>query len=268
MYNFNMEWLYTKGCESQKGSGIVFEHVDQLKRELDAKRPLPSGMVKNLREVIRIEWTYNSNAIEGNTLSLLETKMVVEEGLTIGGKRLAEHLEAVNHAEAIDFVEQLVSEQEVLTARVLKQIHYLVLKNIDDENAGRYRGYDVEISGSAHRPIHHVKVQEAMDELFAWYEQERSVLHPVELASRFHFQFVYIHPFADGNGRTARLLMNLILMQNGYPPAIIKVQPEQRLRYYETLETARVQGDVGSFVELVRDSVEESLYRYLKALGV
>lgn len=245
----------------------MFEQVNILKQELDVKRPLPSNLVRNLREVIRIEWTYNSNAIEGNTLSLLETKMVIEEGLTIGGKRLAEHLEAVNHAEAIDFVEQLVSDQEILTERLLKQIHYLVLKNVDDQNAGKYRDHNVEISGSIHKPTHHLKIQDAMDELFAWYGQECSVLHPVELAARFHFQFVYIHPFADGNGRTARLLMNLILMQNGYPPAIIKVQPEQRMRYYETLETASVHDNVVPFVELIRDCVEESLQRYLKALG-
>ena len=152
----------------------MFDNVNQLKQKLDAKRPLPAGMVRNLREVMRIEWTYNSNAIEGNTLSLLETKIVVEEGLTIGGKRLAEHLEAVNHAEAIDFVEQLVSDHEMLTERVLKQIHYLVLKNIDNENAGKYRGHNVEISGSAHKPPHHIKVQEAMDNLFDWYRKNLS----------------------------------------------------------------------------------------------
>lgn len=136
----------------------MFDRVNQLKEKLDAQRPLPPGLVKNLREVFRIEWIYNSNAIEGNTLSLLETKMVVEEGITIGGKKLREHLEAVNHAEAIDFIEELVAQKESLTEHVIKQLHYLVLKGIDDENAGRYRSYNVWISGSMHQPVHFLHV--------------------------------------------------------------------------------------------------------------
>jgi Fic family protein len=245
----------------------VFDKVNQLKERLDSKRPLPPGLVKNLREVIRIEWTYNSNAIEGNTLSLLETKIVVEEGLTIGGKKLQEHFEAVNHAEAIDFVEELVSKKEPLTERIVKQIHYLVLKNIDNDNAGKYREYNVGISGSTHQPPDHIKVREEMEKLFVWYETNRTILHPVELASMFHFKFVYIHPFTDGNGRTARLVMNMILMQFGYPPAIIKAKPEQRIRYYEVLEMASVHGQTTPFVQLVTDCVEEGLQHYLSALG-
>ncbi|UOF89855.1 Fic family protein [Fodinisporobacter ferrooxydans] len=245
----------------------MFDKVNQLKEKLDSKRPLPTGMVKNLREVIRIEWTYNSNAIEGNTLSLLETKMVVEEGLTIGGKRLKEHFEAINHAEAIDFVEELVGKQEPLTERILKQIHYLVLKNIDNENAGKYRGYNVGISGSIHNPVNHVKVPEEMEQLFAWYRENETILHPVELASMFHFKLVFIHPFIDGNGRTARLGMNLILMQHGYPPAIIKAKPEQRIKYYECLEKASVDMELTPFIRLVTDCVEESLQHYLNAIG-
>lgn len=245
----------------------MFDKVNQLKEKLDLKRPLPPGLVKNLRNVIRIDWTYNSNAIEGNTLSLLETKIVVEEGLTIGGKKLREHFEAINHAEAIDFVEELVAKQEVLTEHILKQVHYLVLKNIENENAGRYRNYNVRISGSTHQPPEHFKVREEMEQLFAWYEEKKDILHPVELASLFHFKFVYIHPFSDGNGRTARLMMNMILMQFGYPPAIIKAKPEQRIRYYETLEMASVHGQTKEFVQLIADCVEEGLQHYLNALG-
>lgn len=246
----------------------MFDKANELKAILDANRPLPAGLVKNLQEVYRIEWTYNSNAIEGNTLSLLETKMVVEEGTTIGGKRLKEHLEAINHAEAIDFVEELVSAKEGLTERALKQIHYIVLKNIDQENAGKYRTYNVRISGNSHQPPHFLNMQEQINQLFKWYERNKDSLHPIALASHFHFRLVYIHPFADGNGRTARLVMNLILMQHGYPPAIIKAAPEHRLRYYETLEKASIEGDIEPFVTLVADCVEESLQQYLQGLGI
>lgn len=246
---------------------FMFEKVDKLKAQLDAKRPLPPEVVKNLREIYRIEWTYNSNAIEGNTLTLLETKMVVEEGLTIGGKQLREHFEAINHAEAIDFVEELVSKQEPLTEQIIKQIHYIVLKNCDNLNAGKYRSHNVGISGSEHQPPNYLKVPEEMVKLLQWYDKNKHQLHPIELSSLFHFHLVYIHPFSDGNGRTARLLMNLILMQHGYPPAIIKAKPEQRLRYYQTLEEASVNGNTRPFIQLITDCVEESLQRYLEMLG-
>ncbi|MFC0299090.1 Fic family protein [Geobacillus jurassicus] len=246
----------------------MFAKIDELKHRLDALRPLPPGLVKNLRESFRIEWTYHSNAIEGNTLNLLETKLVVEEGITIGGKWLKEHLEAINHAEAIDFIEQLVANKEHLTEHVLKQVHYLVLKSIDNENAGKYRTYNVRISGSAYTPPHFLHIQDEINRLFSWYETNQHALHPIELAARFHFQLVYIHPFADGNGRTARLMMNFILMQHGYPPAIVKASPEQRQQYYEALEEASVKGEVTPFIQLIAACVEESLRHYLHALGI
>ena len=243
-----------------------FNRVDELKKQLDQHRPLPAAAVKNLRDVYRVEWTYNSNAIEGNTLSLIETKVVMEDGLTIGGKRLQEHFEVINHAEAISFIEDQVNQTVPLDERTLKTIHHLILKNIDDENAGRYRSINVRISGSQHESPHFLQVSNDMQELFAWYEQEKEQLHPVELAALSHFKFVYIHPFADGNGRTARLLMNLILMGHGFPPAIVKAENAQRLAYYEVLETASVQGDTQPFIELITQCVEESLTTYLKAI--
>lgn len=243
-----------------------FNRVDELKNQLDQHRPLPVAAVKNLRDVYRVEWTYNSNAIEGNTLSLIETKVVMEDGLTIGGKRLQEHFEVINHSEAISYIEDQVTQTAELDERTLKTIHHLILKNIDDENAGRYRSINVRISGSHHEPPHFLQVPNDMQELFAWYNQEKNRLHPVELAALFHFKFVYIHPFADGNGRTARLLMNLILMSHGYPPAIVKAENSQRLTYYEVLETASVQGNTQPFIELIAQCVEESLTTYLKAI--
>lgn len=243
-----------------------FQRIDALKSELDACRPLPAAAVKNLRDVYRVEWTYNSNAIEGNTLSLIETKVVLEDGLTIGGKRLQEHLEVVNHAEAIDFVEEQVQQHAILDEKTLKLIHYLILKNIDNENAGKYRSINVRISGSKHEPPHFLQVPHEMEELFVWYEQAKAELHPVELAALFHFKFVYIHPFADGNGRTARLLMNLILMSHGFPPAIVKAENDQRLRYYETLEMASTEEELQPFIRLIASRVEESILNYLNAI--
>lgn len=247
-------------------SRINLKNVDILKRKLDKRRPLDPAALKNLREVYRIEWTYNSNAIEGNTLSLLETKLVVEEGLTIGGKRFKEHLEAMNHVEAIEFVEDIVNRKEELNERVLKQIHHIVLKNIDDKNAGLYRKINVRISGSQHIPPEYPLVQDRMDELFNWYEKNKQ-LHPLELAAIFHHQFVYIHPFADGNGRTARLLMNFILMSHGFPPAIVKATSESVLKYYTTLEQASVEKDKTPFINFIAGCVEESLENYLRAIG-
>lgn len=243
-----------------------FSHTDVLKSKLDSLRPLPSEAVRNLEEVYRVEWTYHSNAIEGNTLSLVETKIVLEEGLTIGGKKLREHFEVINHAEAIEYVKTLVTKQTELDERVLKDIHYLVLKGIDNQNAGQYRKINVRISGSQHLPPHFLKVPEVMQELVSWYHEQRDKLHPVELATQFHFKFVYIHPFADGNGRTARLLMNFILMSYGYPPAIIKADPEKRIAYYQALEKASVENNIDDFIALVAKVVEESLCQYISAV--
>ncbi|WP_334073614.1 MULTISPECIES: Fic family protein [Paenibacillus] len=216
-----------------------FGTIDQLKSELDALRPLPAAAVKNLEEVYRVEWTYHSNAIEGNSLTLLETKLVLEDGLTIGGKKLREHFEVVHHSEAIDYVQDIVDRKIELTEFVIKSLHHLVLKNIDDE------------------------LSEKMEQLVRWYYEQKDKLHPVQLAAEFHFRFVYIHHFNDGNGRTARLLMNLILMKYGYPPAILKSETRDRLRYYETLEAASVQSGLEPFVQLIAGCVEESLRRYI-----
>ncbi|MEC0226171.1 Fic family protein [Paenibacillus alba] len=243
-----------------------FTKIDLLKNELDKLRPLPSAAVRNLEQVYRVEWTYNSNAIEGNTLTLLETKMVLEEGLTIGGKKLREHFEVINHSEAISYVQDVVSRNIELSEYVIKSIHHLVLKNIDDENAGRYRLINVMISGSQHTPPHFAVLSEKMEQLIQWYDEQKDKLHPVELAAEFHFRFVYIHPFSDGNGRTARLLMNLILMNYGYPPAIVKAANEARLKYYETLEIASAGNDLEPFVQLISVCVEDSLQKYIGAV--
>lgn len=249
------------------GEDLKFQQVDNKKKKLDKYRPLEPALAKNLREVYRVEWTYHSNAIEGNTLTLLETKLVLEEGITIGrGKSLKDHFEAVNHAEAIDYLEEVISKSENLTEQLIKHMHYLILKGIDNKNAGQYRQANVRISGSQHEPPDFIFVREQMEDLMKWYDENKSHLHPVELAAIFHHRFVYIHPFIDGNGRTARLLMNLILMQHGFPPAIIKA--EHRLDYYECLEDASVNNRIESFIEFVSKCVEEGLDNYLRALRI
>lgn len=242
-----------------------FDKLDALKAMLDTYRPLSKEVVENLHEELVLQWTYNSNAIEGNTLTLKETKVALE-GITIGGKTLREHFEAINHREAILFVEELVQAGELLNERDIKLIHHLVLKNIDDKNAGAYRNCNVTIAGAEHRPPEFLKVPDEMVDFIKWYENEGQNLHPVERAAIVHGEFVKIHPFVDGNGRTSRLLMNLELMKAGFPAAVLPVS--KRLEYYEALDSAHCTGNYDSFVELVAEVVEQSFEPYWWALGV
>lgn len=240
------------------------EQLDLLKSRLDAHRPLPEAVVKNLREDLALRWTYNSNAIEGNTLTLQETKVVLE-GVTVGGKSIREHLEATNHAEAINLVYELVAKNEPLSERTIKEIHALVLKGIDDQNAGTYRNVNVTISGAEHTPPDFLHLQEEMTTFMKWYE-EAGAMHPVERVARVHVDFVKIHPFVDGNGRTSRLLMNLELMRSGFPPVVFKTA--ERLAYYQALEIACVQQDYTPFLEMTEKLVQESFAPYWFALGL
>ncbi|SHJ36372.1 Fic family protein [Lutispora thermophila] len=248
-----------------------FERIDYLKGLLDDRRPLDKVVVDKLKEYYKVEIVYNSNAIEGNTLTRFETKMVIEQGLTIGEKGLKNYLEAVNLSEAMDFIEELVSNKEPLTETVLKQIHYIVLKETvkyNSQYAGTYRNLPVEISGSDFKPPQPYLVQPQMEELFQWYGDNKNRLHPVELAALFHFKLVSIHPFIDGNGRTARLIMNFILMQNGYPPAVVKADEKDKAAYYKTLEHGQTTGDVEPFIEFICTCVEKTLEGYLERIGV
>lgn len=240
----------------------MFQGVDSKKSILDSKRPLSQHILKNLKQYFDVELTYNSNAIEGNTLTITETKVILEEGLTIGrGKSLTEHLEVINHQEAINYIEDIVNKNIDISERVIKDLHAIILKSIDNQNAGVYRKNNVLISGSKHRPVEYMFVEEKMHELIQWYDKMKHQLHPVELAALFHFKYVYIHPFIDGNGRTARLLINLILLRNGYPIAVIK--NEDRSEYMKALENASVHGDTKAFIEIIIQAVESSLDTYL-----
>lgn len=239
-----------------------FDEVDSLKKELDSKRPIPKETLKSLRESINLEWTYNSNGIEGNTLTLRETQVVLE-GITVGGKSIKEHLEAINHEKAILFLDDLVKDNEPISEWNIKNIHQLILKDIDNENAGRYRKENVTIKGATHIPPDYLKVPEFMEKLILTYNTW-SEYHPIIQAALLHGELVKIHPFVDGNGRTSRLLMNLVLMNNGYNPVIIK--KESRLKYYEALDKAHTTGNYTDFIKLITKLEIGMLKKYLELL--
>jgi len=225
-----------------------FSVIDSLKESIDGHRPFSKGLIDSLREKLIVEWTYNSNAIEGNTLTLSETKVVLE-GITIGGKSLTEHLEAINHREAIYFIEELIASQAPLSEWNIKNMQALILKEIDHDNAGKYRNENVVISGAKHIPPKFYEISDLMQRLAAEYQNEWKNFHPVVRAALLHGEFVKIHPFIDGNGRTARLLLNFELMKNGYPPVIIK--SEARAGYYDALDLAHTTMNCASFIELI-----------------
>ena len=237
--------------------------LDELKLKLDSFRPLDLSIVKNLHEDLVLRWTYHSNAIEGNTLTLKETKVALE-GITIGGKTLREHFEAINHKDAILFMEDLAQKEDKLSEYSIKQIHSLILKNIDDENKGKYRTTNVIISGAEHKPPQSFEVQSQMQEFIKKYNENITKLHPIELASFVHIEFVKIHPFVDGNGRTSRLLMNLELIKAGFPPVVIEL--EDRLEYYKALDIGHTENDYKPFLELMKKVVEKSFEPYFYIL--
>lgn len=240
----------------------IYSRVLEKKNALDKLRPFNRGALAKLQETFRVDLTYNSNAIEGNSLSLSETKLVLEEGLTIGGKSMREHLEVTNHSKAIDFVESLVNKPVIEEIDVLN-LHAMILDRIDPQNAGFYRHGAVRISGTDYSPPNAAKVPALMQEVYALLKTSGG--EPIETAAKIHLRFVDIHPFIDGNGRTARLLLNLYLMRNGYPPVIIL--RAERSKYIRTIMKARSENDTTSFANFVAKSVERSLDIYLDSLG-
>lgn len=240
----------------------LLARIENKKAQLDQLRPLPTAAVTRLRDQILVEWIYNSNAIEGSTITLQETRLILETGLTIGGKSLREHFEVINHRDAIDYAENMVASAEAVTPFHVRQIHKLVLSRIDDENAGRYRETQVRIAGAAFTPPESWLVPNLMTEWGKWLAAEEKHSHPIELAAVAHDRLVAIHPFIDGNGRTARLVMNLILMRAGYPPTVI--QRINRRQYYRVLDQADA-GKPAALVNFVARAVERSLNLYLEA---
>ena len=227
-----------------------FQKADENNRLLSAYRPLPPETLKSLREYYRVGLTYTSNALEGNSLTESETKVVIEDGLTIEGKPLRDHYEAVGHAKAYDYVYQ-ITEKEGLTEEDILNLHRLFYQQIDAEKAGHYRNVKVYISGSRYAVAAVSKIPGEMQKLVKWYNDNEKKLHPIELAATLHQRFVFIHPFVDGNGRVARLLMNLALLRNGYTIAIIPAI--LRHEYIYSLETAHTRPEV--FTDFIADRV-------------
>lgn len=241
------------------------DRLDEKLSLLNSYRPLPEAAVRKLREQFGIEMTYNSNAIEGNSLTLKETFLVINEGLTIKGKPLKDHLEAKSHTEALEYLYELVDKdrRSTLSGRLIRELNQIVMRDIDKEWAGRYRNSNVIIGGADHTPPEAIEVPQLMQELIDWVRQSRKALHSVELAAVLHHRLVNIHPFFDGNGRTARLVMNVVLMQAGFPLAV--VLKNDRKRYYRTLGEADRENYV-PFVRFIAQAVQRSLDIYLKVL--
>jgi Fic family protein len=241
--------------------------LSELQQQWQAQKPLESSQLQKLQSYFNLAYTYESNRIEGNTLSLQETNLVVNEGITIGGKTLQEHLEAINHQEAIHFIEQLVVNLQTYNKSVLLQLHQLILMGIDTKNAGVFRTVEVRISGSKHLPPSPLLLNDLMDGYFEFYELNKRTMHPVLLAAEMHERLVTIHPFIDGNGRTARLVMNLILLQNGYTLVNIKGNLKNRLKYYQALEQVQLNHEHTEFYKLILSSAEKSLLQHLELAG-
>lgn len=240
-----------------------FERLYEKHARLISNRPLPHAALQSIREGLSIEWTYNSNSIEGNTLNLRETQMVLQEGITIKGKSLREHFEAKNHERAIEHLYTLVSEHYTMKSIDILTLHSYVLRSIEDEFAGRLRNAGVRISGANFIPPNAQKVSALLDDLVAFINDNPLQLNDIELATVFHHKFAWIHPFFDSNGRTVRLAMNLLLMRKGFPPAIIL--KNDRKKYYEALNQAN-NGNYKKLMLLMIQSLERTLNIYLTAI--
>jgi Fic family protein len=241
----------------------TFERLYQKKQDLQASRPLPNIALNKIRESLSIEWTYNSNSIEGNSLTLRETQMVLQEGITVKGISLREHFEAHNHDKAIDYLFSIINDDYVLRSIDILSLHALVLRSIEEDFAGRIRNGGVRISGANFVPPNANKVSDLLDELIDFINTNPLELNDIELAAIFHHKLVWIHPFFDGNGRTVRLSMNLLLMRCGFPPAIIL--KNDRKKYYEALNQAN-NGNYQKLMLLMCQALERSLNIYLNAM--
>jgi Fic family protein len=246
----------------------LYAQLSELKGYLDAFRPFDPHQIEKLHEAFDTEYTYHSNKIEGNTLTLGETHLVINKGITVGGKTVREHLEAINHAEAVTVLRSLAGRDQDVTEKTVNDLHALVMRAILPDAAGRYRDVRVTITGSKHIPPNYAKVPTLMAGLYAFYEANKVGLHPVQLAAEMHHRLVAIHPFQDGNGRTSRLLMNLILLRNGFPVTVISGDRQERLDYYTALEDGHVAGTSDAFQLFVGRNVRTWLLKYLDMITV
>ena len=243
-----------------KSNESLLTLIDKKKKELDNRRPLTEGEIERFNEEFAVEYTYNSNAIEGNTLTLRETDLVLR-GLTIDRKPLKDHMEAVGHKEAFEFVSELVKQNEPLSERIIKQIHFLVLVGNKDDR-GVYRKVPVRIMGAKHEPVQPYMIEPKMEELLKSFMEGEE--HIITKLARFHIEFEGIHPFIDGNGRTGRLLVNLELMKAGYPPIDIKFT--DRMEYYKAFDEYHENHNLSAMESLFANYVNSRLDMYLKIL--
>lgn len=246
--------------ERYKSSESLLEMIDRKKKELDTRRPLTEGESERLGEQFIVEYTYNSNAIEGSTLTLRETDMVLR-GLTIDKKPLKEHMEAVGHKEAFEYITELTKDNISMSESIIKQIHFLVLADKKDDR-GRYRRVPVRIMGAKHDPVQPYLIEPKMERLIADFLENKG--HIVTKVAKFHLEFESIHPFIDGNGRTGRLLVNLELMKSGLPPIDIKFT--DRALYYNAFDDYHTQNKISSMEKLFAGYVNERLDMYLRIL--
>lgn len=245
---------------------LKLERIDKLKAWLDEFRPFDSTLVAELKKLYDVRFTYNSNAIEGNTLTQSETELVLTKGITVGGKTLDEHLEVIGHKEAIDYIENLAQKDTEINEWEIKQIHNLILRKFNPEEAGCYRTLDVMAAGTNYRYPPHYLLSQLMGDFALWLNSESALnLHPVEYATMAHYRFVSIHPFRDGNGRSARLLMNLLLIRAGYP--IVVINNQIRNDYINALAYGQQnQNDLSQLFALIFDATISSLVEVLRLL--
>ena len=247
---------------------VLLKEVDVQKEQLSALRPLPEEALKKIQDALDIEYTYESNRIEGNTLTLQETALVVNEGVTISGKSMREHLEAINHAEAISYIKDIAKQDIEISERTIKEIHALILHGIDRENAGRYRTVPVMISGSTHMPPQPYLIEKQMEDFILRFKQMGAEkVHPVLIAAYLHDELVRIHPFIDGNGRTSRLLMNLYLLRHGYVIITLKGSNDAKVNYYKALEMSHTEQLPEDFQKLVIEAEIAALQKYLSIMA-
>lgn len=242
---------------------MSFKKVDDLLKQLNECRPLTQGELARLKNEFLTEFTYHSNAIEGNTLTLQETSLILNEGITIAEKPLREHLEVIGHQQAYLYIEDLVKKNYDFSGKVIKDIHNLILMD-KPEDKGVYRNLPVRIMGAVHAPQQPWEVPLQMGKLLSDYEIMKKELHPIEYISLFHLRFEQIHPFIDGNGRTGRLILNLELMKNGYPT--INVKFADRKKYYDCFTSYHKSNNASQMVEMITNYLEETLTQYIQIL--
>lgn len=250
--------ILEKVTNKQNMSHSLLKKIHELKAKIDAKRPLTETEIRELRKWYDVSFTYNSNAIEGNTLTLAETKIVIEDGLTVGGKQIHEILEAKNHKTVLDLLFDICQKNIEMSEDTLFDMHKHLLFDIDEENAGVYRKVQVYISGSEEKLPSVSQVSNLMKEFFQWYKSEKNTIDPVMLSILVHYKFVKIHPFIDGNGRMARLMLNLVLIQNGFPPIIVPVV--RRLEYIQSIKSE------DAFTEFLLSTIYENLKDYVRMI--